>query len=101
MASAERRVYRRGSTHLVGDLFFRALRFTVRHAHGFYTALGVVIVSGAALAVVATWTFTKLADMVQEGATQRFDEAVLRSMAEHQAPHFERLLLEITLLGSG
>ena len=83
------------------NALYGAFRFVARHASNFYTALGVVLVAGAGIAVAATWMFVELADVVSEGATQQFDEAVLRWMAEHQMPWLQHAMFEITLLGTG
>ena len=80
---------------------FFGLRFVARHVGTFYAALGIVLVAGAALAVGATWAFVQLAEVVQEGATQRFDETVLHWMADHQTPLLQKVMFEITLLGTG
>lgn len=71
-----------------------------RHVHSFTTALGVFLVFGTLVAVVATSLFAKLAQLVRRGYTQPFDEAVLRWMQHHQVPWFEKLMLEITMLGT-
>jgi undecaprenyl-diphosphatase len=57
-------------------------------------------VTGAALAVAATWAFAEFAELVQEGSTQRFDDAILRWIAGHQVPWAEAVMLELTLLGT-
>lgn len=101
MDKKERRVRPRHHLHLVRDAFFRGMRFVARHAGSFYAALGVVLVAGAAVAIVATLGFMTLAGVVREGATQQFDEAVLRWVGTHQVPWLETALFEITLLGTG
>ena len=101
MNQTERRSQQRGRAHLLWDALFTALRFVARHASSFYTALGLVLVAGAVIAVGATWLFVELADVVSEGATQQFDEAVLRWMAAHQQPWLRHAMFEITLLGTG
>ncbi len=77
------------------------MRFVARHAGNFYAALGIVLVAGAAVAIAATWGFVQVADIVREGATQRFDEAVLEWIAEHQFPWAKTIMFEVTLLGTG
>jgi undecaprenyl-diphosphatase len=101
MDSTERRSRHRGHARFLWNGLFTALRFVARHASSFYTALGLVLVAGAAIAVGATWMFVELADVVREGATQEFDEAVLRWMATHQRPWLQHTMFEITLLGTG
>ena len=101
MPSAERRASRRRHLHVVQNVFFAALRIVLRHAHGFYTALGIVLIAGAVLSVAATWGFSELAELVREGSTQEFDEAVLHWIGERRSPTADRVMLELTLLGSG
>jgi len=87
--------------HLAWDALYTAFRFAARHASNFYAALGIVLVAGAAVSVAATWMFVRLANVVRDGATQQFDEAVLRWMAAHQVPWARQAMFEITLLGTG
>ena len=101
MDPIERRIRHRGRMHLAWDALYAAFRFAARHASNFYTALGIVLVAGAAVSVAATWMFVRLADVVRDGATQQFDEAVLRWMAAHQVPWARQAMFEITLLGTG
>src|SRR5687767_11422131 len=98
---SDRRARLRGRGRIVWNVFYGALRIVARHAHGFYTALGIVLVGGASLALLATWGFAQLAELVQAGATQRFDEAVLTWIGEHQVPWAETAMVEVTLLGTG
>ena len=98
--AAERRVVDRGRFRYAWDLLYRGLRVSYRHAHSFTTALGVFLVFGALVAIMGTYAFAKLAELVREGYTQTFDEAVLRWMHRHQTPWLENLMLEITMLGT-
>jgi undecaprenyl-diphosphatase len=77
------------------------MRFVAGHAGNFYAALGVVLVTGAGIAIAAAWGFAELAEVVREGATQEFDEAVLRWIGEHQVPWLQTAMVELTLLGTG
>jgi len=97
----ERRTHYRGRTRLAWNALFHGLRFVARHVGNFYAALGIVLVAGAVLAVAGTWAFVAIADIVRDGATQQFDEAVLRWMAAHQTPVLQKVMFEITLLGTG
>jgi len=100
MAVSERRQEPRGRLHLGWDLLYRGLRVSYKHAHSFGTALGVFLVFGALLAIAGTYAFAKLAELVREGYTQAFDEAVLRWMERHQTEWLERLMVEVTMLGT-
>lgn len=100
MAVAERRHQERGPFRLGWDLLFRGLRVSYKHAHSFGTALGMLLVFGALVAVAGTYAFARLADLVREGYTQAFDEAVLRWMEAHQTPWLEDLMIEVTMLGT-
>ena len=97
----ERRIRPRGRVGVAWNALYGLFRFVARHVSSFYAALGVVLVAGAAVCVIATWGFVQLAEFVREGATQQFDEAVLRWMSAHQVPWIEHTLFEITLLGTG
>jgi undecaprenyl-diphosphatase len=100
MTVAERRQEDRGRFPMLWDLLFRGLRVSYRHAHSFTTALGLFLVAGAAVAVAGTYAFAKLSELVRSGYTQPFDDAVLRWMQRHQTPLFERLMVEVTMLGT-
>ena len=82
------------------DLLYGGLRVSYRHAHSFTTALGMFLVFGALLAVVGTYAFAKLGELVQKGYTQPFDDAVLRWMERHQYDLLEKLMVELTMLGT-
>ena len=99
-ATAERRHEDRGRFRLLWDVLFRGLRASYRHAHSFTAALGVFLVVGALIAIAGTYAFSKIAELVRHGYTQPFDEAVLRWMEHHQTPLLERLMLEVTMLGT-
>lgn len=98
--TADRRLEVRGRTRHAWDLVYRGLRVSYKHAHSFTTALGVFLVFGALIAIAGTYAFAKIAELVREGYTQTFDEAVLRWMERHQTPWLERLMLEVTMLGT-
>lgn len=100
MAVAERRHEDRGRFHLLWDLVYRGLRKSYEHAHSFGTALGMFLVAGALVAITGTYAFAKLAGLVRGGATQGFDETVLRWMQRHQTPLREALMIEVTMLGT-
>ncbi len=101
MDPSERRTRYRGHAHLAWNALYGGLRFVARHASNFYTALGAFLVAGAVISVAAIWGFAKLADVVREGATQQFDETVLRWMAAHQVSWVQHVMFEVTLLGTG
>jgi undecaprenyl-diphosphatase len=100
MTVAERRHEDRGRFTVLWDLLFRGLRVSYRHAHSFTTALGLFLVAGGLIAVAGTYAFAKVAELVRSGYTQPFDEAVLRWMERHQTPLAERLMVEVTMLGT-
>ena len=97
----DRRQALRGRLSLVRDLLYTTLRTIGQHANNFYTALGIYLVGGAAIAAACTVLFVQLASRVQSGATQTFDDAVMRWMGAHRIEWIERSLLEITALGTG
>ena len=98
---AERRTKFRGHLSLFWDALFKTLRFIGRHVQNVYAVVGIFIVFGTTLALVATWIFMTLAGEVREGETQAFDVAVLRFMEQHQTPFLDNAAIEITFLGTG
>src|SRR5687768_17246576 len=91
----------RGYSRLFWNLFFGWLRWIAGHVRGAHTALGIFFLSGAALAILATVGFAEIARHVRSGATQAFDDAVLKFVAEHRHPVVQAAMLEITALGTG
>lgn len=91
----------RGRLHLVWDAVFGVLRLIGRYVHNAYGIFGIFLVAGAAVAVVCTWLFSELAERVRAGGTQAFDEKVMRWLGAHQNPTMQRVMLEITALGTG
>jgi undecaprenyl-diphosphatase len=97
----ERREEERSRFDLLRDLLYSTLRAIGKNASSFYTALGIYLTMGAVLAVACSIVFVQLASHVESGATQAFDDAVMRWMAAHRIEWIERSLLEITALGTG
>lgn len=85
---------------MLWDLIYQGLRTSYKHAHSFTTAVGVFLVFGAVIAMAGTYAFARIALLVQSGYTQPFDEAVLRWMELHQTEWLQRLMLEVTMLGT-
>ena len=98
---AERRRRGRRRLELFWNLLFRAMRGPLAHVQNFYAAVGVFITAGALLAIAGTWTFATLALHVRSGATQLFDDAILRWVAAHQLPWLRAAMLQVTALGTG
>jgi undecaprenyl-diphosphatase len=98
---AERRTRARSRADFVWDLLFRALRAPLSHLQSFYAAVGVFITVGALLAIAGTWAFAALAVHVRTGATQVFDDTILRWVAAHQVAWVHVAMLQITALGTG
>lgn len=78
-----------------------ALRLSREHAHSFVGAVGIFLVVGFGIAVVSTFVFATIAEIVREGATQGIDEKVLRWIAIHRRPYLDAAMVEITALGTG
>lgn len=98
---AERRSRPRAHFALLWDLLFRLLRASLSHVRSFYAAVGIFIVGGALLAVGGAWAFAEIAEHVQAGATQRFDDLIMHWMATHQTPARRMVMANITELGTG
>lgn len=80
-------------------MLYGALRFAVRKVSSIYAALGLLITIGGAIAVLGTWAFAEIAEEMQEGTVQPFDEAVMQWASENRVPWLETLLIELTVLG--
>ncbi|MEP6622398.1 MAG: phosphatase PAP2 family protein [bacterium] len=98
---AERRTGRRAHFTRAWNLLFRGLRTVGVHAQTFYGAVGIFLVAGAVVAVVATMGFSELAEHVLAGGTQTFDVAILQWLHAHQSPMLTALMIEMTYLGTG
>jgi undecaprenyl-diphosphatase len=97
---AERRTRPRERFALFWDVLFRALRGSLTHVQGFYAAVGIFVAAGAVLAIAGTWAFAELAAHVQRGATQAFDDTVMRWMGAHQVPWLTTVMVQLTALGT-
>jgi undecaprenyl-diphosphatase len=91
----------RGRFRVVWDVIFTSLRFIARHVGNAYAVFGIFLMSGTAIAVLFTWAFSKFAGKVRKGATQPFDDAIMRWVGAHQNPQVQRVMLEVTSLGTG
>ena len=60
-----------------------SLRSVFTRADSVITALGVFLVVGIIVAIIATWFFSEIAETVIAGKTQGFDEAVLRYLGAY------------------
>jgi undecaprenyl-diphosphatase len=97
----ERRTKFRGHLSLFWDALFKTLRFIARHVQNVYAVVGIFIALGALVALAGMWVFVRIAGEVREGETQAFDVAVLRYIETHHSPLLDKLMLEITFLGTG
>ena len=99
--TGDRRERTRGQFVRLWNLIFLGLRRIGVHAEGFYVTVGVFLVGGAVIAIVATIGFAQLAEHVLAGGTQAFDVAILQWLHEHQHPFLTQLMVEMTYLGTG
>src|SRR4051794_4681081 len=83
------------------NLMFSALRRIGVHAESFYVTVGIFLVAGVVVAIIATMGFAELAEHVLAGGTQNFDVAILQWLHLHQSPLLTRLMIEMTYLGTG
>lgn len=97
----DRREIRRGHLVRFWDLIYTGLRKIGLHVSSFYVTVGVFLVTGALIAIVATMGFAELAEHVLAGGTQAFDVALLQWIHEHQTPLLTQLMVEMTYLGTG
>lgn len=99
---SERREGTRGRWKLFWNLVFSALRFIGKRAHGFYTTVGLFLLAGVLVAIAGVMLFVQLAGSVREGATQTFDESVMRWVGAHPLRDtLQPIMVEITMLGTG
>lgn len=98
--SVERRERRRGYLNVFWDLLYHTLRWSFRRAHSATTALGFFFVGGIAVAAAGTYAFVEIAGEMRGGDTQKFDEAVLRWFEAHHTPFLDKLMVELTMLGT-
>ena len=99
--TAERRAAARGRVAMFWDLLFRSMRAVGVRADHLYTTLGIFLIAGVVVAIAGTLAFAALGAHVRQGATQKFDVAILRWMSEHQSPILTSAALELTHLGTG
>lgn len=85
--------------HGPADLAKRVLRASLDRGRGLFAAIGLVLLTGLAIAAVALWGFVELAEEVLEGETRAFDRAVLRWVEAHATPWIDRVAIEVTALG--
>ena len=100
-SGSERRDEQRGRLHLASDLLYKGLRLSTDRIQSFRTAVGVFLIAGGLVAIAGTWAFAIMAQYVEKGATQAFDERVMAYMGAHRVAWIERSLIEITALGTG
>jgi membrane-associated phospholipid phosphatase len=99
--SHERRVRARERFRRVWNLIYRGLRSAGRYAHTFYGLVGIFLITGAFIAVVATLSFSELGEHVLKGGTQPFDVAVLSWLHAHHTPLLDAIMDGVTPLGTG
>jgi undecaprenyl-diphosphatase len=79
----------------------RWLRVAFERAHTIVGGIGIFLVAGLVIGMAGTAAFVALADEVREGDTQAFDEAVIRWIQGHHSPLLDRVMIEVTALGTG
>lgn len=82
-------------------LLYSTLRFIGRHVRGFFGAIVSTFSVAFIVALIATAAFILFSQVVMGGWTQIGDESVLRWFSQHRAPWLDKVMLEITVLGSG
>ena len=97
----DRRELERGRFTALWNLVFRGMRRAGIDAQSFYTTVGIFLVVGAIIAIVATVAFASLAEHVLAGGTQAFDVAILEWLHGHQSKTLTAVMVEMTYLGTG
>ncbi len=96
----EHRAEQRGPLSSYSNPIYGALRASAARVDSLAGTLGVFLVGGLIVAVVGTAMFATLASGVQAGATQAFDESVIRWLAAHRTAALDAVMMEITTLGT-
>ena len=78
---------------------YQLLQAIARHVRDLYVVLGLLLLVGALVTVIAGWALTGLTEAVLGGQTQRLDEGVLHWIAAHRGTALDRLALQTTHLG--
>jgi membrane-associated phospholipid phosphatase len=99
--ASDRRHIPRAHLALFWNLVFGALRKLGTHGRSVYAAVGIFLVAGVLVAIAGTIGFASLAEVVREGYTQQFDDAVLRWIGAHHSPTLTTIMNEVTPLGTG
>lgn len=97
----DRRNRPREHFRIIWDLIYRGLRLAVGHIDSFRVAVGAFVLGGALVAILFSYLFAKVADQVQEGSTQGFDDRVMTWVGAHRVPWIEQGFVEVTMLGTG
>lgn len=82
-----------------GARVYRLLQAVARQVQDLRVALGLLLIGGGLVTVVAAWALAELTEAVLGGQTQRFDERVLQWIAGHHGTLLDYLALQITSLG--
>ena len=99
--TTDRRERARGHFVRLWNLIFEGLRRLGLHVSSFYVTVGVFLVGGAIIAIIATIGFAGLAERVLAGGTQAFDVAILQWLHAHQTKTLTAIMVEMTHLGTG
>ena len=97
----ERREVPRGHLTLIRDALYTTLRLIAKHIRGFYGALAAFVTVSLVVGVAAVSTFAAFASLVTGGFTQAFDEKTLQWLEAQRSPIMDRVMLEISALGTG
>ncbi len=77
-----------------------AFRKILGRADTMIGAVGIFLIAGFAIALIGTLGFAELAEHVNSGSTQAFDDRVLLWLASQRNPLTDTAMLELTALGT-
>ena len=100
-AIKERREIPRGHLTVVRDALYTTLRLIAKHIRGFYGAIAAFVTVSLLVGVAAVSMFAAFASLVTGGFTQTFDERILQWLEAQRSPVMDRVMLEISALGTG
>lgn len=100
-ADHERRSLTRSPESALRRALYTTLRLIARHVEGFFSALATFVTVGFLVFTAALASFGAMAGAVVQGWTQRFDDTVLRWFEQNRFPFGDRIMIEISSLGTG
>jgi undecaprenyl-diphosphatase len=100
-ADHERRSLTRSPESALRRALYTTLRLIARHVEGFFGALATFVTVGFLIFAAALASFGAMAGAVTQGWTQKLDDSALRWFEQNRFPLADRIMIEISSLGTG